>query len=68
MRKEKLIEEMLNTQLSKDGFKLSEVNYIKEKNEYNYEISITMIDKDENIFVSLYCIYISDDEFRIVEK
>jgi len=54
--------------LSKDGFKLSEVNYIKEKNEYNYEISITMIDKDENIFVSLYCIYISDDEFRIVEK
>lgn len=67
MNKEKLIKEMLNTWLSKDGFELSEVNYIKEKNENNYEISITITDKDDNIFVALYWIYISDDEFRIIE-
>ena len=68
MTKTKLIKEMLKIWLLKDGFDLSEVNYIKDNNDYNYKVSITMFDKDENIFVSVYNIYISDEEFRITEK
>lgn len=47
---------------------IKDYNYIKIISETEYKISVIETDKCDNIFVSVYNIFINDDEFRIMEE
>jgi len=51
------------------GIKITSYNFIDEINRNCYKISVNESDKDEdNFWVSLYEVYMTDSEFRILEE
>ena len=57
---------MLETWVSKDGFSISQYNFIRDDGGH-YTVSVMEKDKSDNIFLSIYWVEISDVEFRIIE-
>lgn len=64
------IKELLESYVNvKYGIKITSYNFIDEINQNCYKISTNETDKEEdNFWVSLYEVYMTDSEFRIIEE
>jgi hypothetical protein len=65
---ESIIKKMLEAWVSKeDCCKISSYNFIQQEDEYNWKVSVMETDKEDNVWLCMYNVWISDSEFRIVE-
>ena len=66
--KECIIKNLLQSWISRDNYKfLSSYNFITKENSNKYRVSVNERTYDDEIFLTLYDIWISDNEFRIIE-
>lgn len=63
---ENIVKKMLETWVSREGCcKVSSYNFIQQENEHNWKVSVMEQDKEDNVWVLMYNVWISDTEFRI---